>query len=47
MVAGILEKSKRFRNPLFFDIRNTPKLYLRSTGLHEQQNRGHPGDALV
>src|SRR5437764_3641467 len=27
MVAGILEKSKRLRNPFFFDIRKTPKLF--------------------
>src|SRR5437660_9498141 len=47
MVAGILEKSKRVRNPFFFDIRNAPKTFLRSRGLHPQRKRGHSGDALV
>src|SRR6266542_653468 len=33
IVAGILEKSKRLRNPFLFAIRNTPKLFCAAQGL--------------
>jgi hypothetical protein len=32
MVAGILEKSKRVRNPLLFDIRTLPNFHAQQLG---------------